>query len=56
MNIKKSIRNYFIKRKKANKYDKEVQACIQLVRKIDKMGNSKILKPTEFEIDEVIKV
>ncbi|APQ98193.1 hypothetical protein [Clostridium botulinum] len=56
MNIKKSIRNYFIKRKKANKYDKEVQACIQLVRKIDKMGNAKILKPTEFEIDEVIKV
>ncbi|BAO05178.1 MULTISPECIES: hypothetical protein [Clostridium] len=56
MNIKQSIINYFIKRKKANKYDKEVQACIKLVIKIDKMGNSKILKPSEFEIDEVIKV
>ncbi|WP_242844688.1 hypothetical protein [Clostridium botulinum] len=56
MNIKQSIINYFIKRKKANKYDKEVQACMHLILKIDKMGTSKILKPTEFEIDEVIKV
>ncbi|MBD5645585.1 hypothetical protein HYH96_17080 [Clostridium botulinum] len=56
MNVKQSIINYFIKRKKANKYYKEVQSCIKLVIKIDKMGNSKIFKPSEFEIDEVIKV
>lgn len=55
MDIKKSIMIYFNNRKKANGYSKFIELSGNLVSKVNCMGNAKIIKPSEFQIDEMIK-
>lgn len=56
MNSINFIKNYFTKRNTAIKYKKYVSAIIELISKINSMGNARIIKPSEFQINEMVQL
>lgn len=54
MNFKEKIKKYLYKREQGILYGRITIMGEMLTREIDKMGNAHILKPSEYQIDEMI--
>lgn len=50
--LRNIIRKYLIRRKEAQDISSILDTGVLIIQTADKMGNKKILKPSEYEIDE----